>query len=128
MRIFLESSEKMKSKKDLEKQFDELLKIAQRLGLNGNPFFASALDRYITQMRILNRLEKEVEKTGATVTKEYVKNRANIYINPAVTEYNKTATAANNTLSALMNVMKTFMGDKNDGDIGGMMDKLMGNE
>lgn len=128
MCIFLEGSEKMKSKKDLEKQFDELLKIAQRLGLDGNPFFASALDRYITQMRILNRLEREVEKTGATVTKEYVKNRANIYINPAVTEYNKTATAANNTLAALMNVMKTFAEEKNACDIGEMMSKLMKDE
>jgi hypothetical protein len=46
-------------------------------------------------MRILSDLEGAINEHGATVTKEYVKGRQNLVANPAITEYNKTATAAN---------------------------------
>jgi hypothetical protein len=42
------------------------------------------------------------------VTKEYVKGRTNVYTNPAITEYNKTATAANGTVSTLINILKSL--------------------
>ena len=48
------------------------------------------------------------EKYGATVTKEYVKGRQNLVANPAITEYNKTATAANGTVSTLINIVKSL--------------------
>ena len=47
-----------------------------------------------------------------TVTKEYVKNRKNIVINPAVTEYNKTASAANQTVQTLLKIVQAY----NDGN------------
>ena len=59
-------------------------------------------------MRILSDLEKAINEYGATVTKEYVKGRQNLVANPAITEYNKTATAANGTVSTLINIIKTL--------------------
>lgn len=59
-------------------------------------------------MKILSDLEKAIKEYGATVTKEYVKGRQNLVANPAITEYNKTATAANGTVSTLINIIKAL--------------------
>ena len=59
-------------------------------------------------MKIMSDLEKTIQEEGATVTKEYVKSRANLYVNPAISEYNKTATAANGTVATLMKILTTF--------------------
>ena len=45
---------------------------------------------------------------NAIVEKEYVKGRQNLVANPAITEYNKTATAANGTVATLINIIKTL--------------------
>ena len=63
-------------------------------------------------MQILSDLEKAIQEHGATVTKEYVKGRQNLVANPAITEYNKTATAANGTVSTLLNIIKTLTDDE----------------
>ena len=59
-------------------------------------------------MKILADLEKAIGEYGATVTKEYVKGRQNLVANPAITEYNKTSTAANGTVGTLINIIKTL--------------------
>ena len=59
-------------------------------------------------MRILTDLEEAIKEYGATVTKEYVKGRQNLVANPAITEYNKTSTAANGTVATLINIIKTL--------------------
>lgn len=66
-------------------------------------------------MKIMNDLQKEIEKDGATVTKEYVKGRKNVYTNPAITEYNKTCTAANGTVSTLINIVKSLSDEGGEG-------------
>ena len=53
-------------------------------------------------------LEKQIKEHGPTITKEYVKGRQNLAANPAISEYNKTATAANGTVSTLINIIKTL--------------------
>jgi hypothetical protein len=37
-----------------------------------------------------------------------VKGRGNLYVNPAITEYNKTSTAANGTVATLINIVERF--------------------
>lgn len=86
----------------------KLLKDAEKKGANENLFFATTFKRYQVQMHILEELEKSIAEHGMTVTKEYVKGRPNLVSNPAITEYNKTATAANGTVSTLINILKCF--------------------
>ena len=62
----------------------------------------------ISTNEMKNLEEKAINEYGATVTKEYVKGRQNLVANPAITEYNKTATAANGTVSTLINIIKTL--------------------
>ena len=50
------------------------------------------------------------------LTKEYVKGRANIYVNPAVTEYNKTTDSANRTVTTLMKIIKGFAKEDEERD------------
>ena len=44
-----------------------------------------------------------------------MKGRENLYVNPAIGEYNKTAEAANRTVSTLIKIIRTFnVGDDRD--------------
>ena len=99
-----------RTKKDavqLRRKASEILKDAERLGLSDNFLFQTTFKRYQTQLKILDDLEKAIEEYGPTVLKEYVKGRENLTANPAITEYNKTSTAANGTVATLINILKS---------------------
>lgn len=98
----------VKEKLTLQEQANKLLEQAEQRGVSSNFFFVTTFKRYQVQMKILSDLEKAIVEHGATVTKEYVKGRQNLVANPAITEYNKTATAANGTVSTLINIVKSF--------------------
>lgn len=97
-----------REKMTLQEQANKLLEQAQERGVSSNFFFVTTFKRYQVQMRILSDLERAIEEHGATVTKEYVKGRQNLVANPAITEYNKTSTAANGTVATLINIIKTL--------------------
>lgn len=103
------------AKKSLQEQANEILQQAERRGVSSNFFFVTTFKRYQVQMKILKDLEGAIEEYGATVTKEYVKGRQNLVANPAITEYNKTATAANGTVSTLINIIKTLSNEDGGG-------------
>lgn len=92
----------------LQEQADAIVKRAQEKGVSTNFFFVTTFKRYQVQMKIMSDLEESIKDDGATVEKEYVKGRKNIYTNPAISEYNKTATAANGTVATLMKILTTF--------------------
>ena len=96
------------AKLTLQEQANEILAKAEERGVSSNFFFVTTFKRYQVQMQILSSLEKAIAEFGATVTKEYVKGRQNLVANPAISEYNKTATAANGTVSTLINIIKSI--------------------
>lgn len=93
---------------NLQQQANEILQEAQKRGVESNFFFVTTFKRYQVQMSILDALEREIKAAGPLVTKEYVKGRGNVYTNPAIGEYNKTATAANGTVATLINIVKNI--------------------
>ena len=93
----------------LQEQAEEILRRATEKGVSSNFFFVTTFKRYQVQMRILTELEKEIQKTGTTITKTYVKGRENICTNPAIAEYNKTSTAANSTVSTLIQIIEKLI-------------------
>lgn len=103
------------AKLTLQEQAQELLAQAEEKGIQTNFFFRTTFKRYQVQMKILADLEKEINEGGATVTKEYVKGRKNIYTNPAIGEYNKTSTAANQTVSTLISIVKQLSEGESEG-------------
>lgn len=100
-----------KEKMTLQEQANAILEQAEERGVSSNFFFVTTFKRYQVQMKILSDLEKAINEHGATVTKEYVKGRQNLVANPAITEYNKTATASNGTVATLINIIKAFAND-----------------
>ena len=98
--------------KDLNEQAREILAIAEKHGVEQNFFFITVFKRYQVQLMMLTELEKAVKAEGAMVTKEYVKGRKNLYTNPAIGEYNKTSTAANQTVQTLIKVIGLREGEE----------------
>lgn len=106
----------------LQEQANKILEQAEKRGVSSNFFFATTFKRYQVQMKILSDLERAIAEYGTTVTKEYVKGRQNLVSNPAITEYNKTATAANGTVSTLINIMKALTEESSGGKLSAFLD------
>lgn len=98
----------MATKNELEEQAKEILEQAEQYGIEKNYFFVTTFERYLTQIRILDKLQKEIEDGQALISKTYVKGRENIYTHPAIGEYNKTSTAANQTVTTLIKIVSTL--------------------
>lgn len=99
----------------LSDQAKAILKIARQHGVEQNFFFLTTFKRYQVQITILNDLEKTIKKEGLVVSKEYVKGRKNVYSHPAIKDYNRTADAANKTVSTIMKIIHS-MRPKGTGD------------
>lgn len=112
---------------DLNAMAEEILRIAAQRGVEQNFFFITTFKRYQVQIKILTDLEKTIKAEGNTVTKEYVKGRKNVYTHPAIAEYNKTSTAANQTVQTLMKIVNKMRSDDDPGPdgTGGTGDELM---
>lgn len=107
-------------KKNLNEQAQEILRIAEKHGVEQNFFFITTFKRYQVQINILNELEKKIQEDGTLVTKEYVKGRKNVYSHPAISDYNRTTDSANKTVTTLIKIIKTLRtgdGDDEDDDV-----------
>ena len=102
----------MDKDKSLQEKADEIVAMAEDAGVQENYFFVTTFKRYQVQIGILSQLEESMAKDGMLVSKEYVKGRKNLYSNPAVNAYNRTADSANKTVQTLMKIVKEFGGDK----------------
>lgn len=101
-------------KLSLQEQAEEILRIAEKYGVEQNFLFITTFKRYQVQLKILNELERRIQEDGSLVTKEYVKGRGNIYTHPAISEYNKTSTSANQTVATLIKIFKSLRSDNED--------------
>ena len=106
----------MKEKMSLNEQAKEILRIAEEHGVEQNFFFITTFKRYQVQITILNELEKKINEDGALVTKQYVKGRENLYTHPAIGEYNKTSTSANQTVATLIKIIKSLRNDEDSSE------------
>lgn len=103
--ISKKEKEKRSKKQDLERRIKEFADKATELGIADDLIFDTTFNRYITQVRMLEDLREQIEESELMVKKSYVKDRENLYVNPAVAEYNKTSTAANQTAVTLVKLM-----------------------
>ena len=94
--------------KTLNDKVAEIMKMAKNAGVEQDFFFTTTFNRYLNQIDILQRLEKELKDQPVLITKEYVKGRENVYTHPGITEYNKTCTAANNTTITLIKIVTSL--------------------
>lgn len=87
---------------DLEEQAEEILEKAKAKGVEQSYMFVTTFERYRNHIRHLKDLEDAIQSEGTTVTKEYVKGRANLYVNPAIAAYNQTANSADKAAALLL--------------------------
>lgn len=108
----------MARKLNLQEQANDILEIAEKYGVEQNFLFITTFQRYQVQLKILTDLQAKIKEDGALVTKEYVKGRGNLYTHPAIGEYNKTSTAANQTVATLIKIIKSLRNgdDENEGE------------
>jgi len=100
-------------KKEREKQEKKILELAKQSGVHTNYFFVTTFDRYKRLISHLDGLQKCIDEVGQMTTKEYVKGRENIVINPAINAYNNTTSQANRTAETLLKIINGFK--KEDG-------------
>lgn len=101
------------NRKELENKAKEILELAEELSEEQSYLFITTFNRYLVQLRILNELEDKINAEGTLVTKEYVKGRENIYTHPAITEFNRTSTSANQTVQTLIKIIKDLKKQEN---------------
>lgn len=92
----------------LKKQAKEIERIAEDSGVQSNYLFVTTFNRYQVQLDTLDKLEEALKNEETLITKEYVRDRPNTYINPAIAEYNRTTDSANKTVSTLMKIIRNF--------------------
>jgi len=97
-------------KLSLEQKAAKILEEAEKKGLSENYFFQTTFERYQTQLKIMNELKDSIDIEGPLVEKTYVKDRPCLSVNPAISEYNKTASAANGTVTTLIKILASFSG------------------
>ena len=102
----------MKNNMTKTQQARKILAEAEKRGVSTNYFFSTTFERYMEQLKLLKKLKKAIGESDILVTKEYVKGRENVVVNPAVTEYNRTVTAANGTVTTLIGIIKGFGEDE----------------
>ena len=101
-------------KVDLNARAKEILERATAKGVEHSFMFVTTFKRYQELITHLQELQKAISTDGLLVTKEYVKGRANIYVNPAVNAYNATAAAADRTAQLLLRCIVQPLKDEND--------------
>ena len=102
------------AKLSLKEQEKQIMEMAEQSGVQSNYFFITTFRRYQVQLKMLDELEKSIEKDGVTTTKEYVKGRQNVYSSPAVKDYNTTTDSANRTVACLMKIIRNFNDEEDD--------------
>lgn len=98
----------------LTDQAQYIVKTAEKFGIEQNFLFITTFKRYQTQINILSKLEQAMRDSGYFINKEYVKGRENLYIHPAVKEYNRTTDSVNGTLQKLLQIIRTMRGNSTD--------------
>lgn len=116
----------------LNERAQQIIKIAEQYGVEKNFLFITTFKRYTVQLKVLQDLEKAIDENGATVEKEYVKGRKNLYTNPAIKEYNNAVNSANKTVTTLMSIIKTnsdkYNPESSDGEDDPLLRALNGDD
>ena len=102
--------------KSIKAKAEGILKDAKECGLDTNSFFITSYHLLLVQIEMLEQLEKSFQEDGATITKEYVKGRENVYCHPAVDKYTKVSDSAMNKIEKLKEMIDKARNNKSKTD------------
>lgn len=117
----------MAGKKANSTKAKEILKMAEERGLMNDYFFSTTFDRYQMQLQLMDELSASIKQNGLTC--EIVQNSGVKTIsNPSIAEYNRTANAANSTVSTLIKILKELSQEKPKESLADIMNGLMADD
>ena len=114
-------------KSNLQERADSIKRLAEEAGCADNFFFQTTFERYLVQIEMLEALKEEIDESGLTVKKSYVKGKTNLYSSPCIQAYNRTTDSANKTVATLMRIIKSFGNGESD-DRDPLMDLINGGD
>lgn len=91
--------------KKVEDKSKQILEKAKAKGIEDDYFFQTTFERYKFQLKLLAGLQEDIMVNGIKTSKVYVKGCENEAPNPAIGEYAKIATCANNTVNTLLKIL-----------------------
>ena len=91
--------------KKVEDKSEQILEKAKAKGIEDDYFFQTTFERYKFQLKLLAGLQEDIMINGIKTSKVYVKDNENEAPNPAIGEYAKIATCANNTVNTLLKIL-----------------------
>lgn len=100
----------------LKERAQKILKKAREKGDEQALLFETIFQQYLETLDHRQRLRDAIVKDGATVTKEYVKGRENIYVHPALAAYAQQGKLLLNTAQTLMTLIREKIADSDDQD------------
>ena len=112
----------------LDEQEQAILRKAKETGLECDYLFRTTFERYRRQLQTLKELDKVISADGTLVTKEYVRGRENVYIHPAVAQFDRTTDSANKTVSTLLRIFKNFGVNDAEEEIDPLLDIINGGD
>nr|DAI71797.1 MAG TPA: terminase small subunit [Caudoviricetes sp.] len=89
-------------------ELEEIEQAAKDANCDTNFLYRSTLDRYVTQLNLLDQAQNDMNERGLTVVKTTPRGAEIEVANPSIQVYNQTASAANSTVSTLLRVVQTF--------------------
>lgn len=87
---------------DFGANLEEIIAAASNAGADTNLYYITTLERYKMQLAMLEKLKRSIAEDGMIISKG---NK--VIANPAVAEYNRTASAANQTVQTLMKIVRS---------------------
>ena len=100
----------------LKDRAQRILKKAREKGDEQALLFETIFQQYLETLDHRQKLRDAIVKDGATVTKEYVKGRQNIYVHPAMAAYAQQGKLLLNTAQTLMTLIREKIADSDDQD------------
>lgn len=104
-------------KKSLRDIANGLLNRAKTCGLDEDHLFLTTYKMLLIELDMLDALEQSFREDGATVEKEYVKGRKNLYISPSCDKFAKISDSALKKIQVLEKMLnKVAPSDDDDFD------------
>lgn len=97
-----------KKKDKLQEQAEQILKYAIEMGTEDNYFFVTTFQRYQDLQKHYYELEENIQEKGVVVTKEYVRDRKNDYVNPALSAQVSLTHAMKEIITTLRQIINDF--------------------
>lgn len=105
--------------------YNKLILMAKQYGVEKNALFIAAANQYVLQQQVLEKIKESLDEDDeCTVSKEYVKGRANLYVNPLLKELPKQSDSANKTLQTMLDII-TKLGHEPEEKKDSLLGKLM---